>query len=259
MRVRDRAPAARHRERVPAEHRDHAVGRGGAYGTYALGAWLTPGTSPAARRFAARSSAGSLALGIAGQVIYHLLAAWHATRAPWPVVVLVACLPVATLGTAAALTHLLRAGHDDQAADTGTAGVLSTDIPAMTADPAPAIEPAPAARPVRRAPRKTTGTARPAVYRRLTLPRPGRGPRIPSQESRPGPSLGGTPAMATPFTPAHPDDSDPRPDDGPGADVVPPGHRPHSPARAGHRPGHHRRTGCPRRPARPGRAGGLAG
>ena len=44
-----------------------------------------------------------------GQVIYHLLAAAHATRAPWPVVVLVSCLPVATLGLATGLTHLLRA------------------------------------------------------------------------------------------------------------------------------------------------------
>ena len=46
---------------------------------------------------------------MAGQVIYHLLAAAHATRAPWPVVVLVSCLPVVALGFGAALTHLLRA------------------------------------------------------------------------------------------------------------------------------------------------------
>jgi hypothetical protein len=43
-----------------------------------------------------------------GQVIYHLLAAVHAVRAPWPVVVLVSCIPVVTLGFGAALTHLLR-------------------------------------------------------------------------------------------------------------------------------------------------------
>jgi hypothetical protein len=47
-----------------------------------------------------------------GQVIYHVLAAAHATRAPWPVVVLVSCLPVVTLGFGAALTHLLRAVGD---------------------------------------------------------------------------------------------------------------------------------------------------
>jgi hypothetical protein len=79
-----------------------------AYGAYALGAWLTPGTAPAARAFARRSALGALALGMAGQVIYHLLAAWRAPVAPWPVVMLVSCLPVLTLGFGAALTHLLR-------------------------------------------------------------------------------------------------------------------------------------------------------
>ena len=80
-----------------------------AYGAYALGAWLRPGTSGQARTFARRSAIGALVLGMAGQVIYHLLAAAHAARAPWPVVMLVACLPVVTLGLGAALTHLLHA------------------------------------------------------------------------------------------------------------------------------------------------------
>jgi len=79
-----------------------------AYGAYALGAWLTPGTPVRARSFARRSAIGALALGMLGQVVYHLLAAAGAARAPWPVVVLVSCLPVATLGFGAALTHLLR-------------------------------------------------------------------------------------------------------------------------------------------------------
>ena len=79
-----------------------------AYGAYALGAWLTPGTSERARKFARRSAIGALVLGMLGQVVYHLLAAAHAVRAPWPVVVLVSCLPVVTLGFGAALTHLLR-------------------------------------------------------------------------------------------------------------------------------------------------------
>jgi hypothetical protein len=78
------------------------------YGAYALGAWLTPGVAVTARTFARRSAIGSLALGVLGQVAYHLLAAAHSTRAPWPVVVLVSCLPVVTLGFGAALTHLLR-------------------------------------------------------------------------------------------------------------------------------------------------------
>jgi hypothetical protein len=78
-----------------------------AYGAYALGAALSAGTPERARGFAWRSALGALALGMLGQVISHLLAAAHAARAPWPVVGLVSCLPVATLGAAAALTHLL--------------------------------------------------------------------------------------------------------------------------------------------------------
>ncbi len=83
-----------------------------AYGAYALGAWLTPGTPDSARRFARWSALGALTLGMAGQVVYHLLAAVHAARAPWPVVVFVSCLPVVALGCGAALAHLLRA--DDE-------------------------------------------------------------------------------------------------------------------------------------------------
>jgi hypothetical protein len=79
-----------------------------AYGAYALGAWLTPGTPDRARAFARRSAVGAMALGMLGQMVYHLLAAAGAVRAPWPVVVLVSCIPVITLGFGAALTHLLR-------------------------------------------------------------------------------------------------------------------------------------------------------
>jgi hypothetical protein len=82
-----------------------------AYGAYALGTWLHSAGVPArARKFAQRSAIGALILGMLGQVIYHLLAAAHRTRAPWPVVVLVACLPVAVLGLAATLAHLRHAG-----------------------------------------------------------------------------------------------------------------------------------------------------
>jgi hypothetical protein len=85
-----------------------------AYGAYALGAWLTPGTPGRARAFARRSAIGALVLGMLGQVVYHLLAAAHAKAAPWPVVVLVSCLPVVTLGFGAALTHLLRLDEADE-------------------------------------------------------------------------------------------------------------------------------------------------
>ncbi len=95
-----------------------------AYGAYALRAWLTPDVSDLARRFARWSAVGSLALGMLGQVVYHLLSAAHATRAPWPVVVLVSCLPVVTLGFGSGLAHLLR----DAAADDVPDGV---PIPAL--------------------------------------------------------------------------------------------------------------------------------
>jgi hypothetical protein len=94
-----------------------------AYGAYALGAWLTPsGVTETARTFARRSAIGALALGMLGQVVYHLLAAAHATRAPWPVVVLVSCLPVLTLGFGAALAHLLRV-HPEAASESAPEGV----------------------------------------------------------------------------------------------------------------------------------------
>jgi hypothetical protein len=125
-----------------------------AYGAYALGAWLTPAAVPAsARTFARRSAIGALVLGMCGQVIYHLLAAAHAARAPWPVVVLVSCMPVITLGFGAALTHLIRTDHsgtdagpaqqlepgtlpvrEDLAPADGPAGEVRTDMPAVEVD-----------------------------------------------------------------------------------------------------------------------------
>ena len=118
-----------------------------AYGAYALGAWLTPGTPERARSFARRSAVGALALGMLGQVVYHLLAAAGAARAPWPVVVLVSCLPVATLGFGAALTHLLREsapaavpavpaglnGHGHAAAELFAAEIEAGQVPGIRA------------------------------------------------------------------------------------------------------------------------------
>lgn len=80
-----------------------------AYAAFALRAWLAPaGLSDAARRFARWSALGALALGAAGQVAYHLMVAAGVTAAPWPITAFVACLPVAVLGAAAALAHLVR-------------------------------------------------------------------------------------------------------------------------------------------------------
>jgi hypothetical protein len=85
-----------------------------AYAAYALGAWMSPASPPGARRFARWSALGALTYGMAGQVIYHLLAAAHAVAAPWPVVVVVSCVPVIVLGCAAALTHLIRKPQESQ-------------------------------------------------------------------------------------------------------------------------------------------------
>ena len=97
-----------------------------AYGAYALRAWLAAGVPERAQSFARKSAIGALALGMCGQVIYHLLAAVHAVRAPWPVVVLVSCIPVVTLGFGAALTHLLRGAP---AGDLAVPGGVSSVIP----------------------------------------------------------------------------------------------------------------------------------
>ena len=117
-----------------------------AYGAYALGAWLTPGTPTRARSFARRSAIGALALGMLGQVVYHLLAGAGAQRAPWPVVVLVSCLPVVTLGFGAALTHLLR-GTEAMSVLTDFEGVPA-GVPADVPVPVPAHAAVPAAVPV---------------------------------------------------------------------------------------------------------------
>jgi hypothetical protein len=50
-----------------------------------------------------------------GQIAYHLLNAAHVIHAPWEITTAVSCLPVVTLGFAAALIHLLHLGHEDEA------------------------------------------------------------------------------------------------------------------------------------------------
>lgn len=129
-----------------------------AYGAYALAAWLHPGVIARVKRFARNSAIGSLTLGMGGQVIYHLLAASHSTAAPWPVVMLVSCLPVITLGFGTALTHMLRTGTDTSAVpsdgprpvdagltpvtdDPQAAGTETDTLPAIEADSAPDTAP----------------------------------------------------------------------------------------------------------------------
>jgi hypothetical protein len=108
-----------------------------AYGSYALGAWLRSAPGTPARSFGRTSAVGALTLGMLGQAVYHILAAMHATRAPWPVVVFVSCLPVVSLGFGAALAHLL-------SADPGTVP-LPRGTPPAGRVPGPGIRPVPAA------------------------------------------------------------------------------------------------------------------
>jgi hypothetical protein len=81
-----------------------------AYAAYALRAWLAPdpAISGRTRRFARRSAICSFALGMAGQVAYHMMVQAGTARAPWPVTTVVACLPVLVLAMGTTLAHLLR-------------------------------------------------------------------------------------------------------------------------------------------------------
>jgi hypothetical protein len=88
------------------------------YAAFAMRVWLSdsPG-SDRARQFAKWSAVGSLALGMAGQIAYHLMNAAGVTHAPWPITTLVSCLPVVVLGCGAALAHLLHtAGRQEVSA-----------------------------------------------------------------------------------------------------------------------------------------------
>jgi hypothetical protein len=82
-----------------------------AYAAYALRAWLAsgPAISGRTRRFAKWSAICSFALGMAGQVAYHLLTQAGVTRAPWAITTIVSCLPVLVLAMGTTLTHMLRA------------------------------------------------------------------------------------------------------------------------------------------------------
>lgn len=79
------------------------------YAAYALGAWLKSGgqVSDTTRTFAKWSAIGSLALGMLGQVAYHLLEISAQAKAPDSITAAVSVLPVLVLGMGAALGHLL--------------------------------------------------------------------------------------------------------------------------------------------------------
>jgi hypothetical protein len=86
-----------------------------AYAAYALRAWLARDqvTGARTRRFAKWSAICSFALGMAGQVAYHLMAQAGLARAPWAITTVVSCLPVLVLGMGTALAHMLRADAAD--------------------------------------------------------------------------------------------------------------------------------------------------
>lgn len=85
-----------------------------AYAAFAMRVWLSGSTgSDRAREFAKWSTVGSLALGMAGQIAYHLMSAAGVTHAPWPITTLVSCLPVVVLGCGAALAHLLHTARQE--------------------------------------------------------------------------------------------------------------------------------------------------
>ena len=108
-----------------------------AYGAYALSVWLgAKDISGTTRNWARASAVGALLLGCLGQIAYHLLAAAGFSRAPWPVVMAVSCLPVVTLALAAALTHMMladrRADGLDEPSDDGQDEGADAPSPAVT-------------------------------------------------------------------------------------------------------------------------------
>ena len=78
-----------------------------AYAAYALRVWLAKAGSKRAQGFAKWSAIASLILAACGQIAYHLMKADEMVKAPWQVTALVSVLPVAVLGMAATLAHLV--------------------------------------------------------------------------------------------------------------------------------------------------------
>jgi hypothetical protein len=111
------------------------------YAAYALHVWLSGLVTGRAARFAACSAIGSLIVGAAGQVAYHLLEAAHILRAPWWITTVVACIPVAVLGMGAALARLVRAAQttapDHQTDEVRTPRPVAAPTPVRPVWPAP--------------------------------------------------------------------------------------------------------------------------
>jgi hypothetical protein len=156
-----------------------------AYAAYALRAWLAadPWISTRTRRFAKWSALCSFALGMAGQVAYHLLVQADEAQAPWGITTIVSCLPVLVLAMGTTLAHLLRS--DASAGDTWDS--WSTG-PAGEQSPAWSAEDQPGDRPDQDHETRTTGRTSPAA--RTSEPRcppSSAGPPIPANGLPPGP------------------------------------------------------------------------
>jgi cytochrome bd-type quinol oxidase subunit 2 len=84
-----------------------------AYAAYALRVWLaTESSNQRTVRFAKWSAIASMIIGAIAQVAYHLMSAAGYHHAPWPVVTLVATVPVVVLGLASALAKLVTTDQD---------------------------------------------------------------------------------------------------------------------------------------------------
>ncbi len=84
------------------------------YAAYSMYAWLTAtGLTRGTRRFAMWSAFGSLALGMLGQVSYHLLvvAGVKANHAPVGVIIVVSAIPVLVVGFGIGLAHAMHKDH----------------------------------------------------------------------------------------------------------------------------------------------------
>jgi hypothetical protein len=117
------------------------------YAAYALGAWLSGRwLSSGTRAFAKWSAIGSLALGMAGQVAYHLLVTFELKTTPWQIVTAVSCLPVLVLGMGVGLGHMLaRDAHAVPATEENSSVEAGAEaVPAGVPNGTPEPEAAPA-------------------------------------------------------------------------------------------------------------------
>jgi len=128
-----------------------------AYALTAIRIWPAgPATASAARRFAKRNAIGAILLSLAGNAIWHLIAA-GLLAVTWPVVVAVGGVPPVILGTVTHLAVLRRQVEQPPAGPPSTKDVLRTPPASATkAAGRPSPRP-PAAAPVRRGPTTATG------------------------------------------------------------------------------------------------------